>query len=59
LGPSEHVAGDPIRPIKPRRYRPGTIALREIKRYQKTTNLLIRKLPFSRVVIIKFDFTYL
>ncbi|UZO11710.1 Histone H3-like centromeric protein hH3v [Rhizophagus irregularis] len=42
--------GDPIRPIKPRRYRPGTIALREIKRYQKTTNLLIRKLPFSRVV---------
>ncbi|GBB90120.1 hypothetical protein RclHR1_00170024 [Rhizophagus clarus] len=42
--------GDPIRPIKPRRYKPGTIALREIKRYQKTTNLLIRKLPFSRVV---------
>ena len=46
------LAGDPIRPVKPRRYRPGTAALREIKRYQKTTNLLIRKLPFSRVVII-------
>lgn len=35
---------------KSRRYKPGTIALREIRRYQKTTNLLIRKLPFQRVV---------
>ncbi|RGB43369.1 histone H3 [Rhizophagus diaphanus] len=42
--------GDPIRPQKPRRYRPGTVALREIRQFQKTTNLLIRKLPFSRVV---------
>ncbi|RIA92229.1 histone-fold-containing protein [Glomus cerebriforme] len=42
--------GDPIRPQKPKRYRPGTVALREIKHFQKTTNLLIRKLPFSRVV---------
>ncbi|GBB95498.1 hypothetical protein RclHR1_02550010 [Rhizophagus clarus] len=42
--------GDPIRPQKPRRYRPGTVALREIKQLQRTTNLLIRKLPFSRVV---------
>ena len=33
-----------------RRYRPGTVALREIRRYQKTTNLLIRKLPFQRLV---------
>ncbi|CAG8467986.1 602_t:CDS:2 [Ambispora gerdemannii] len=32
------------------RYRPGTIALREIRQYQKTTHLLIRKLPFARVV---------
>ena len=30
--------------------RPGTVALREIRRYQKTTELLIRKLPFSRLV---------
>ena len=30
---------------KPRRYRPGTIALREIRRYQKSTETLIRKLP--------------
>ena len=35
---------------KPMRYRPGTVALREIRRYQSTTELLIRKLPFSRLV---------
>ncbi|ORY46925.1 hypothetical protein BCR33DRAFT_848958 [Rhizoclosmatium globosum] len=35
---------------KARRYRPGTVALREIRKYQKTTDLLIRKLPFARVV---------
>ena len=35
---------------RPMRYRPGTVALREIRRYQKTTELLIRKLPFSRLV---------
>ena len=35
---------------KPRRYRPGTKALREIRRYQKSTDLLIRKLPFQRLV---------
>ena len=35
---------------KPRRYRPGTVALREIIRYQKSTELLIRKLPFQRLL---------
>ena len=35
---------------KPRRYRPGTVALREIRQYQKTTNLLIPKAPMSRAV---------
>ena len=35
---------------KPLRYRPGTVALREIRRYQKSTDLLIRKLPFQRLV---------
>ncbi|KAF8681070.1 protein heterodimerization [Rhizoctonia solani] len=35
---------------KKRRYRPGVLALREIRRYQKSTDLLIAKLPFSRVV---------
>jgi histone H3 len=35
---------------KPHRFRPGTVALREIKKYQKSTDLLIRKLPFQRLV---------
>ena len=35
---------------KRHRWRPGTLALREIRRYQKTTELLMRKLPFSRLV---------
>ena len=35
---------------KPHRYRPGTVALREIRRYQKSTELLISKLPFQRLV---------
>ena len=35
---------------KPRRYRLGTVALQEIRRYQKSTELLIRKLPFQRLV---------
>ncbi|PRW60518.1 histone H3 [Chlorella sorokiniana] len=35
---------------KPYRRRPGTLALREIHRYQASTHLLIRKLPFQRLV---------
>ena len=35
---------------KPQRYQLGTVALREIWRYQKSTELLIRKLPFQRLV---------
>jgi histone H3 len=35
---------------KKRHYRPGTVALREIRRYQKSTELLLRRLPFQRVV---------
>lgn len=35
---------------KPHRYRPGTVALREIRKYQKSTELLIQRLPFARVV---------
>lgn len=35
---------------KARRYRPGTVALREIRRYQRSTDLLLLKLPFSRLV---------
>lgn len=40
--------GPPVK--KPHRYRPGTVALREIRKYQKSTELLIRKLPFQRLV---------
>ena len=32
------------------RYRPGTVALKQIRQYQKSTELLIRKLPFQRLV---------
>lgn len=35
---------------RPHRFRPGTVALREIRKYQRTTGLLVRKLPFSRLV---------
>ena len=35
---------------KKRRMRPGTVALREIRHYQKRTNLLMQKLPFQRLV---------
>ncbi|TVY21262.1 histone H3-like centromeric protein hH3v [Lachnellula arida] len=42
--------GDPIPGKKKRRYRPGTLALKEIRRYQSSTELLMRKLPFSRLV---------
>ena len=35
---------------KPRRFRPGTRALLQIRKYQRSTELLIRKLPFQRLV---------
>uniref|UniRef100_A0A8C7JHF0 Core Histone H2A/H2B/H3 domain-containing protein n=1 Tax=Oncorhynchus kisutch TaxID=8019 RepID=A0A8C7JHF0_ONCKI len=35
---------------KPHGYRPGTVALRENRGYQKSTELLIRKLAFQRLV---------
>jgi len=40
----------PAQPMRKHRFRPGTVALREIRRYQKTTELLIPRLPFSRLV---------
>lgn len=44
----ELVAGKKAR--KKHRFRSGTVALREIRRYQKSTELLLRKLPFRRLV---------
>jgi len=41
---------EPPKPKKKRRYHPGTVALKEIRKYQKSTDLLIRKLPFARLV---------
>ena len=35
---------------KPHRFRPGTVALREIRKYQRGTDLLIQKRPFQRLV---------
>lgn len=35
---------------RPHRYRPGTVAIRQIRRYQKSTEFLIRRLPFQRLV---------
>ena len=35
---------------KPHRYRPGTVALRQIRKYQKTTDLLLHKAPFQRLI---------
>ena len=40
----------PCQMQKKRRFRPGTVALREIRQYQKSTDLLIRRAPFQRVV---------
>ena len=47
----EPSGGHGSRPRK-RKAKPGTKALLEIRRYQKTTNLLIRKSPFIRLVSI-------
>ena len=48
---ARHCGGkEPRTGGKPRRYRPGTVALREIRRYQKSTELLIRMAPFECLV---------
>ena len=45
-----HAARKEGRMVKVGRFRPGTMALREIRHYQKSSALLIRKLPFQRLV---------
>jgi len=37
-------------PATPKRHRPGTVALKEIRKFQRSTDLLLRKLPFARLV---------
>lgn len=45
-GPSTQQQRAPRR----HRFKPGTVALREIRHYQKTFELLLRPLPFARLV---------
>ena len=45
-----HEARMQGRLVKPHRYRAGTVALKDIHHFQKSTALLIRKLPFQRLV---------
>ena len=45
-----HEARMQGRQVKPHRYRAGTAALKDIRHFQKTTALLIRRLPFQRLV---------
>lgn len=47
---SPRKKGGVVATPKPARYRPGALALREIRAYQRSTDLLIPKLPFARVV---------
>ncbi|RWS20590.1 histone 3-like protein [Leptotrombidium deliense] len=44
------AAKDAGEPRRRWRYRPGVLSLKEIRFYQKSTQLLLRKLPFSRLV---------
>ena len=46
----DSVRGPQCATKRKHRYRPGTLALREIRHYQKKTNLLIRRAPFARLV---------
>ena len=46
--PSQQLAAQAVK--KAHRFRPGTVALREIRKYQKTADLLVRKAPFQRLV---------
>ena len=48
--PEGAASGNPQPEKKTRRYRPGTLALREIRKYQKSTDPLIPRLSFARLV---------
>ncbi|KAL1985360.1 hypothetical protein VTN96DRAFT_8038 [Rasamsonia emersonii] len=47
---SDIQPGDPTPQGRRHRYKPGTVALKEIRKYQRSYDLLIRKLPFARLV---------
>lgn len=46
----EKRKGDPKKKKRAHRFKPGEMALTEIRRYQRSTELLIRRLPFQRLV---------
>ena len=46
----KHSATKGVPLKRPHRFSPGTLALREIRKYQKSTELLLRKIPFQRLV---------
>jgi len=54
FNPLSRRGGGPIGIVplqqRKRRFRPGQRALQEIRRFQRSTELLIRKLPFARLV---------
>ena len=43
---------------KPHRYRPGTVAIREIRRYQRSTDLLIRRRRFSKRLSVRLPIRF-
>lgn len=47
---TKHISAIARKTLKPKRFRPGTVALRQIRKYQKSTDLLVPKLPFRRLV---------
>ncbi|KAL1960052.1 hypothetical protein VTO42DRAFT_224 [Malbranchea cinnamomea] len=47
---SDVQPGDPLPAARRHRYHPGTLALKEIRRYQRSWDLLLLKLPFARLV---------
>ncbi len=48
--PEARKQPEPERARKPHRYRPGVVALREIRKLQRSTALCLRRLPFARLV---------
>lgn len=48
--PKTEAKPKPASQQRKRRFRPGALALKEIRKYQKTTDLLIRRAPFQRLV---------
>lgn len=58
LPPAERTTDRRDQVKKRHRYRPGTVALREIRKFQKSTELLIRHAPFQRLVSFKYFFYF-